>query len=162
MLPVILHRPGGAKRRRRWRPGLGAIELFAVSMYPDNMPFKPLRSFIAALVLLAFTGQALAALATACSGMQAGSPPHSGHMTDMGHAAYVMPDGPDASEADANPADCCADAPCSMNHCAGAPAFGVAAGFRFDLPGAGILNTLHSLSYRPPEALSLFRPPITR
>ena len=162
LLPVILHRPGGAKRRHRWRPGLGAIELFAVSMYPDNMPFKPLRSFIAALVLLAFTGQALAALATACSGMQAGSPPHSGPMTDMGHAAHIMPDGPDSSEASASPADCCADAFCAMNHCLGAPAFGVATGFRFHASGAGILNTLYLLSYRPPAARSLFRPPITR
>lgn len=151
LLPVILR-----------GPGLGAIELFAVSMYPDNMPFKSLRSFIAALVLLAFTGQTLAALTAACSGMQAGSPPYSGHMADMGHAAHVMPDWPDSSEADANPVDCCADAPCSINHCAGAPAFGVTAGFRFHPSGAGILNTLHSLSYRPPEARTLFRPPITR
>lgn len=125
------------------------------------MPFKKLKSFIAALVLLAFTGQALAALAVACSGMETGSP-HSGPAADMGHAAHVMPDEPDSSEANASPVDCCADAFCAMNHCMSAPAFGVTAGFRFHASAAGILNTAHSLSYRPPAARSLFRPPITR
>ena len=125
------------------------------------MPFKKLRSFIAALVLLAFTGQTLAAVAVACSGMETGSP-HSGPVADLGHAAHVMPDGPDSSEANASPADCCADAFCAMNHCMSAPAFGVTAGFRFHASAAGILNTLYSLSYRPPAARSPFRPPITR
>ena len=123
------------------------------------MPFKQLKSFIAALVLLAFTGQALAAVAVACSGMETG---HSGPVEDMGYAAHVMPDGPDSSETDASPADCCADAFCAMNHCMSAPAFGVTAGFRFHVSAAGILNTAHSLSYRPPAARSPFRPPITR
>ena len=125
------------------------------------MPFKQLRSFIVALVLLAFTGQTLAAVAAPCSGMQAGSP-HSGPVADMGHAAHVMPDGPDSSETDASPVDCCADALCAMNHCMSAPAFGLTAGFRSPASAAGILNTAHSLSYRPPAARSLFRPPITR
>ena len=125
------------------------------------MPFKKLRSFIVALVLLAFTGQALAAVAVACSGMETRSP-HSGCVADMGHAAHVMPDGPDSSEIDASPADWCADAFCAMNHCLSAPAFGVTAGFRFHASAAGILNMAHSLSYRPPAARSLFRPPITR
>ena len=125
------------------------------------MPFKKLQSFIAALVLLAFMGQALAAVAVPCSGMEAGSP-HSGPVADMGHAAHVMPDGPDSSETDASPVDCCADAFCAMNHCMSAPAFGVTTGFRFHVSAAGILNTLYSLSYRPPAARSLFRPPIIR
>ena len=125
------------------------------------MPFKKLQSFIAALVLLAFTGQTLAAVAAPCSGMETGSP-HSGPVADMDHAAHVMPDGPDSSKTDAHPADCCADAFCAMNHCLSAPAFGVTAGFRFHASGAGILNTAHSLSYRPPAARALFRPPITR
>ena len=130
------------------------------------MPFKKLRSFIVALVLLAFTGQTLAAVAAPCSGMEAGSPhagsPHAGPAADMGHAAHVMPDGPDSFETDASPVDCCADAFCAMNHCLSAPAFGVTAGFRFHASGAGILNTFYSLSYRPPTARALFRPPITR
>ena len=125
------------------------------------MPFKQLKSFIAALVLLAFTGQTLAAVATPCSGMEAGSP-HSGPVADVGHAAHVMPDGPDSSEADTSPADCCADAFCAINHCMSAPAFGVTAGFRLHASAAGILNTAYSLSYRPPAARSPFRPPITR
>ena len=125
------------------------------------MPFKQLKSFIAALVLLTFTGQTLAAVAVACSGMETGSP-HAGSVADMGHAAHVMSDGPDSSETDASPVDCCADAFCVMNHCLSAPAFGVTAGFRFHASAAGILNTAHSLSYRPPAARSLFRPPITR
>ena len=125
------------------------------------MPFKQLRSFIATLVLLAFTGQTLAAVAAPCSGMQAGSP-HSGPVADMGHAAHVMSDGHDSSEADAGPADCCADALCAMNHCMSAPALGVTAGFRFHVSAAGILNTFYSLYYRPPEPRSPFRPPITR
>ena len=125
------------------------------------MLFKKLKSFIVALVLLAFTGQALAAITVACSGTETGSP-HSGPVADMGHAAHVMPDGPDSSEIDASPADCCADAFCAMNHCLSAPAFGVTAGFRFHPSGPGILNTAHLLSYRPPAARSPFRPPITR
>lgn len=125
------------------------------------MPFKQLRSFIVALVLLTFTGQTLATVAVACSGMEAGSP-HAGPVVDMGHAAHVMSDGPDSSETDASPVDCCADAFCAMNHCLSAPAFGVTTGFRFHASGTGILNTAHSLSYRPPAARSLFRPPITR
>ena len=48
-----------------------------------------------------------------------------------------------------------------MKHCGG-PAFGAAIGPRLALYGAGVLNTGYSLSYRPPEAVSLFRPPITR
>ena len=125
------------------------------------MPFKQLRSFIAALVLLAFMGQALAAVAAPCSGMETGSP-HSGPVADLGHAAHVMSDGPDSSETDASPVDCCADALCAMNHCMSAPAFGVTAGFRFPASAAGILNAAHSLSYRPPAPRSPFRPPITR
>ena len=125
------------------------------------MPFKQLKSFIATFVLLAFTGQVLAAVAAPCSGMETGSP-HYGPVADMGHAAHVMSDGPDSSETDASPADCCADASCAMNHCMSAPAFGVTTGFRFHPSAAGILNTAHSLSYRPPAARSPFRPPITR
>ena len=124
------------------------------------MPFKQLKSFIAALVLLTFTGQTLAAVAVPCSGMEAGSP-HAGSVADMGHAAHVMSDRPDSFETDASPVDCCADAFCAMNHCLSAPAFGVTTGFRFHASAAGILNTAHSLSYRPPAARSLFRPPIT-
>lgn len=125
------------------------------------MLFKRLRSFIVTLVLLAFTGQTLAAVATPCSGMEAGSP-HSGPMQDMDHAAHVMPDGPNSSKTDASPVDCCADALCAMNHCMSALALGVTTGFRFHASGVGILNTFYLLSYRPPAARSLFRPPITR
>ena len=129
--------------------------------YPQWHALNQLRSFIAALVLLAFTGQTLAAVALTCSGMEAGSP-HSGPVADMSHAAHVMPDGPDSSETDASPVDYCADALCAMNHCMSAPAFGVTAGFRFHASAAGILNTFYSLSYRPPAPRSPFRPPITR
>ncbi len=123
------------------------------------MPFKKLRSFIAVLALLAFTGQTLASVVVSCASMEAGSP-HSGHMAEMDHAAHAMPDST-ASWVNASPVDCCGEALCLMKHCGG-PAFGAATGPRLALYGAGVLNTGYSLSYRPPEAVSLFRPPITR
>ena len=110
------------------------------------------------LALLAFMGQALAGVNVSCSMADAGSP-HVGHMADAHHAAHAMPD---SSRSNASPADCCGDALCSTLHCSGASTVGITADARFDLSGTGVLPTGYARLHPAPEAVPLFRPPITR
>lgn len=122
------------------------------------MPFREPKPFIAVFALLALMGQALAGVNVSCAMADAGSP-HAEHMADRHHAAHAMAD---SSRSDASPIDCCEDPLCSTLHCGGASTVGIAADARFDLSGTGVLPTGYALLHPAPEAVPLFRPPITR
>ena len=51
---------------------------------------------------------------------------------------------------------------CSTPHCSGASTIGITADAGFDPSGSGVLPTGYALLHPAPEAVPLFRPPITR
>jgi hypothetical protein len=119
------------------------------------------RHIIVALLMMVFIGQSVAAVNISCSMMDAETP-GMGQMVGMDHSAHTMQELADSSsKSDTSSVDCCGDALCSMSHCVGSSTFSVATSSQFDFYGTSVLNTRYSMSYLAPEALSLFRPPIT-
>ena len=133
-----------------------------MSLYSAVM--KRFRSFWVLLLVLAYAGQALAALASPCRPM-AGAVSGQMDMPAMAHAGHNMPphgnsvtDNPGPA---APPADCCEAGLCAMSHCQSAPAMP---------PEHSGSRAQYSALYPPIESAatpihpidSFYRPPISR
>ena len=122
---------------------------------------KRLHKIMVVLLVLAYTGQALASAAVPCASM---APPaardaHLGHAMGAGdrsaHAGHHMP----AGELD-GAAACCEGGLCSMSHCQAVPALLTAAAAGTQAYAETyVQRAVYSFPFRP--SYSLFKPPIS-
>jgi len=145
---------------------------------PDMLQ-RRLRTYIALLVLVAFTGQAFAVVPAPCSMMHAGSSPdnsgsvmvhgdmgHSdmrmGYLQSAGHGEAVKHAG-SAAHGAADTPECCDQAQCSPVHCmSGGGAALVSTALSAAPSFCKVLNAGGSASCVLAEGSSLLRPPIFR
>jgi hypothetical protein len=119
---------------------------------------KRIRKSLVLLLVLAYTGQALAGLVLPCSNMT--QPGAAAVMEGMAHDGHHMPADTDATPA-TSASDCCAGGVCNMSHCqlaAALPPNQIIGGrlyFARHIPAAGSASPLHPVD-------SLYRPPISR
>jgi hypothetical protein len=114
---------------------------------------------MAVLALLAFAGQAYAAVNFPCTGMDnhSTSAMMAGEM-DMDHGSHAQPDASDGSAA----TDCCSHEQCSQAGCNSATVAVVGTHSPFPGQCSQTLNTDYSASCLLAEISLPFRPPISR
>jgi len=122
---------------------------------------EQMRKFLVLLLVLAYSGQVLAALALPCPKMA--HPTAAAGMAGMVHAGHHMAADPDTAPAAVTPAagNCCDGGLCNMNHCQLAAALPPSV-----ISGGALHVARHVQAADSPSPLqviaTLYRPPISR
>jgi hypothetical protein len=115
-----------------------------------------IRKMLLLVLVLAYTGQALASVVPLCPEMaQSGAALHGSDMTVMEHAGHQM--SPDSSAA----GGCCDGGLCKMSHCQLAPALPLNHSDSNRIV-ASFYTAFTQTSFQPHPFDSLYRPPISR
>lgn len=122
---------------------------------------KSIRKYLVVLLLLAYAGQALVAIASPCAMMtSAGTAVDRVDMPAMAHAGHQMPAAADTMPAP-SAGDCCDGGLCTMSHCQSATALPLS--YFGNSPQYTSLYTLPADNAAPFHPVdSLYRPPISR